>query len=50
MKTKKCKVVFDYRPENDDELELVVGHSIDFIREVCLMRVMMKMMTIMMMI
>ena len=31
---KKCKVSFDYIPENDDELELQAGEVIDFIREV----------------
>lgn len=31
---KKCKVMFDYKPENEDELELQNGQSIDFIREV----------------
>ncbi|KAL8592788.1 hypothetical protein ACOMHN_045942 [Nucella lapillus] len=33
-KVKKCKVMFDYKPENEDELELAVGQTIDFIREV----------------
>ncbi|XP_076467244.1 SH3 domain-containing kinase-binding protein 1-like isoform X3 [Babylonia areolata] len=33
-KVKKCKVLFDYKPENEDELELTVGQTIDFIKEV----------------
>ncbi|XP_076771350.1 CD2-associated protein isoform X2 [Arvicanthis niloticus] len=35
-KTKKrqCKVLFDYSPQNEDELELTVGDVIDFIEEV----------------
>ncbi|XP_048258424.1 SH3 domain-containing kinase-binding protein 1-like isoform X4 [Haliotis rufescens] len=33
-KKKKCKVMFDYTPENEDELLLKEGEIIDFIREV----------------
>ncbi|XP_071115073.1 SH3 domain-containing kinase-binding protein 1-like isoform X6 [Haliotis cracherodii] len=33
-KKKKCKVMFDYTPENEDELQLKEGEIIDFIREV----------------
>lgn len=35
-KTKKrqCKVLFDYSPQNEDELELIVGDVIDVIEEV----------------
>ncbi|XP_046574463.1 SH3 domain-containing kinase-binding protein 1-like isoform X2 [Haliotis rubra] len=33
-KKKKCKVMFDYTPENEDELELKEGEIIDFVREV----------------
>ncbi|ESO89118.1 hypothetical protein LOTGIDRAFT_106309, partial [Lottia gigantea] len=31
---KKCKVLYDYKKENDDELELQVGDMVEFIREV----------------
>ncbi|XP_025096834.1 CD2-associated protein-like isoform X7 [Pomacea canaliculata] len=34
VKSKKCKVLFDYKPENEDELELQVGNIIEFHREV----------------
>nr|KAG5692636.1 hypothetical protein BaRGS_003526 [Batillaria attramentaria] len=34
VKPKKCKVLFEYKPENGDELELTVGSIIDFHREV----------------
>ncbi|XP_067674617.1 SH3 domain-containing kinase-binding protein 1-like isoform X6 [Haliotis asinina] len=33
-KKKKCKVMFDYTPENEDELELKEGEIIEFNREV----------------
>ncbi|XP_076444847.1 SH3 domain-containing kinase-binding protein 1-like isoform X2 [Babylonia areolata] len=33
-KTKRCKVMFDYKAENEDELDLTVGQILDFIREV----------------
>ncbi|XP_070190712.1 CD2-associated protein-like isoform X6 [Littorina saxatilis] len=34
VKNKKCKVMFDYKAENEDELDLSVGQTIDFIKEV----------------
>ncbi|XP_034555203.1 CD2-associated protein [Notolabrus celidotus] len=33
-KRRQCKVLFDYQPLNDDELELKVGDTIDIIEEV----------------
>ncbi|KAL8614530.1 hypothetical protein ACOMHN_014109 [Nucella lapillus] len=33
-KMKKCKVLFDYKAENEDELDLTVGQTIDFNKEV----------------
>lgn len=34
MKVKKCKVLFDYKPENEDELELQIGTTVEFHKEV----------------
>uniref|UniRef100_A0A3P9IVF1 SH3 domain containing 21 n=1 Tax=Oryzias latipes TaxID=8090 RepID=A0A3P9IVF1_ORYLA len=31
---RKCEVIFPYCPQNDDELELVVGENIEIIREI----------------
>nr|2KRN_A Chain A, CD2-associated protein [Mus musculus] len=31
---RQCKVLFDYSPQNEDELELIVGDVIDVIEEV----------------
>ncbi|XP_004078485.1 SH3 domain-containing protein 21 isoform X3 [Oryzias latipes] len=31
---RKCEVIFPYCPQNDDELELVVGETIEIIREI----------------
>lgn len=33
-KEHQCKVLFDYYPQNKDELELTVGYIIDVIKEV----------------
>ncbi|KAM9840157.1 CD2-associated protein [Aulostomus maculatus] len=33
-KKRQCKVLFDYQPQNEDELELKVGEIIDIIEEV----------------
>ncbi|BFZ25337.1 hypothetical protein BsWGS_28375 [Bradybaena similaris] len=33
-KQKRCKVLFEYKKENDDELELAVGEILDFHKEV----------------
>lgn len=33
-KKRQCKVLFDYQPVNDDELELKVGDIIDITEEV----------------
>ncbi|XP_051816630.1 CD2-associated protein [Acanthochromis polyacanthus] len=33
-KKRQCKVLFDYQPQNEDELELKVGESIEIIEEV----------------
>ncbi|CAG5135714.1 unnamed protein product, partial [Candidula unifasciata] len=33
-KQKRCKVLFEYKKENDDELELAVGDIVDFHKEV----------------
>ena len=32
--TRKCEVAFAYSPLNEDELELVVGETIEILREV----------------
>ncbi|KAM9309865.1 SH3 domain-containing protein 21 isoform 2-T2 [Pholidichthys leucotaenia] len=32
--TRKCEVAYVYKPQNDDELELVVGEIIDIIKEI----------------
>lgn len=32
--TRKCEVAFAYSPLNDDELELVVGETVEILREV----------------
>ncbi|CAG5134177.1 unnamed protein product, partial [Candidula unifasciata] len=34
-KKKKCKVLFEYKKENDDELDLAVGDILDFHRQFC---------------
>ncbi|XP_062415482.1 CD2-associated protein isoform X3 [Pungitius pungitius] len=33
-KRRKCKVLFDYQPQNEDELELKIGDVVDVIEEV----------------
>lgn len=35
-KKRQCKVLFEYQPQNEDELELKVGDIIDIIEEVIL--------------
>ncbi|MEQ2268516.1 hypothetical protein XENORESO_002175 [Xenotaenia resolanae] len=32
--TRKCEVAFAYSPQNEDELELVVGETLEILREV----------------
>ncbi|KAK6168827.1 hypothetical protein SNE40_020001 [Patella caerulea] len=34
VEKKKCKVIYEYKPENEDELELQLGDMVDFIKEV----------------
>ncbi|XP_068590747.1 CD2-associated protein-like [Cebidichthys violaceus] len=35
-KRRQCKVLFDYQPQNEDELELKIGDVVDVIEEVLL--------------
>lgn len=34
MQTRKCEVAFPYSPQNEDELELVVGETLEIIKEI----------------
>lgn len=34
-KRKKAKVVFDYTPENEDEMKIEVGEIVEVIQQVC---------------